>query len=429
MKKVFIIIFFAGGYYGIKHFTPQAHTPIAEPTIVTGIVLITAYLFGLLLKTAKLPKLTGYMLFGLAIGPIGLNILTESLLDQLHFLEDLALSFIAITAGGEFKFQRIRKLLKSAIFQLSGQMVFVFVGIAGILIFFAPQLPFMDQLQSNLVKGFAILFAGTALSKSPATTIGIITELRSHGRITDMVLSITVLKAITLVAIFPLLIAWAKIYLIPGTTLNMELLISVAVQIFGSIFLGIAIGFGIILYLKYIDFEQPLFLLATAIVLVEFTIILHLEILLTSLVAGIIVENFSKKGEALIFNIEKSSLPFYILFFGLAGAGLHIEALKEALGLTALLVLVRLLLLYFGNYAGAFIAGETKLVKHVSWIGYIGQAGIAVGLGNIIENTFPGTLGSSFKTILIATVVINELLGPIFLKYLLMRAGENTQEG
>ena len=429
MKRILIILFFTGGYLAIKTFFPQSNSASADATTVTGIVMITAYMVGLLLKRIRLPKLTGYMLLGLALGPIGLNFLTEDLLHQLHFLEDLALSFIALTAGGEFKYKRIRKLLKSAILQLSGQMILVFVGNIAILIYFAPTLPFLNQLETNLVIGFSILFAGTALSKSPATTIGIITELRARGRLTDMVLSITILKAITLVVLFPLIIAWAKIYLIPGTTMNIALLQSVAVQIFGSIGLGVLIGLAIIFYLKYVNFEQPLFLLGIAIIIIEFTAMFNMEILLTSLVAGILVENFSEKGDALIKNIEKSSLPFYILFFGLAGAGLHIEALQQALFLTLLLVAVRLVLLSIGNYLGARLAGESMFIQRFSWFGYIGQAGIAVGLGNMIENTFPGSLGSSFKTILIATVVINELLGPIFLKYLLVRAKENTQEG
>ena len=58
----------------------------------------------------------------------------------------------------------------------------------------------------------------------------------------------------------------------------------------------------------------------------------------------------------------------------------------------------------------------------------MGQAGIAVGLGTIIEKTFPGPIGTSFKTILIASVVINELLGPILFKYILVKAKESTAD-
>jgi len=428
MKKAFIIILLPALYWAIKTFIPTENALYAQSTVVTGLILIIAYLAALLLKNLKFPKLTGYMLLGLAIGPIGFNFLTHDLLHQLHFLEELALSFIALTAGGEFKYSRIKRFMKSVVYQLLGQLNIVFIGIFLLLILFSPYLPFMKDLDSNVLYGFSVLFAATALSTSPATTIGIITELKAKGHVTDMVLSVTILKSISLVVGFPLIIAWAKLYLIPGTVINMELLSSVALQIFGSIFMGIAIGIVIIAYLKYVDFEQSLFLLGIAIVITEFTSLFNMEILLTSIVAGIIVENFSKKGEALITNIEKSSLPFYIIFFGFAGAALHLDAIVQAFTLTLFLVGLRMVFLYIGNVSGAIIAKESKTIKNISWMGYVGQAGIAVGLGTIIEKTFPGEIGTSFKTILLASVVINELLGPILFKYVLIRAKESNVE-
>ena len=53
-----------------------------------------------------------------------------------------------------------------------------------------------------------------------------------------------------------------------------------------------------------------------------------------------------------------------------------------------------------GNYTGAIIAKEDNLVKNYSWLGYAGQAGIALGLGIIIERTFPGEIGKIFLTIM-----------------------------
>ena len=426
MKKALIIIFLFGLTFGMKIILPEGKSLHAEAALVMGLVLITAYLAALLLKRLRLPRLTGYMLLGLATGPAGLNFLSLDLLHQLHFLEELALSFIALTAGGEFKYRRIKKFIKSVVSQLLGQLNVVFAGIFFLLLLFAGYLPFLKDLEADMLFGFSILFAATALSTSPAVTIGIITELRARGYVTERVLSITILKSIALVMVFPLIIAWAKLYLVPGTTINIELLRSVAMQIFGSIFFGAAVGVLIIFYLKYVDIEQSLFLLGTAIVIVEFTPMFNMEVLLTSIVAGIVVENFSKKGEALIENIEKSSLPLYIIFFGFAGAGLHIDAIVQAFVLTVVLVIFRMVFLYVGNYLGAVIAGEKKIIKNASWMGYMGQAGIAVGLGTIIEKTFPGTIGSSFKTILIASVVINELFGPIMFKYLLIYAKEST---
>jgi hypothetical protein len=84
------------------------------------------------------------------------------------------------------------------------------------------------------------------------------------------------------------------------------------------------------------------------------------------------------------------------------------------------MVVMRIVFLYFGNFIGARIAHENWALKHLSWMGFVGQAGIAVGLSTIIENSFPGEMGSNFRTLLLASVVINELIGPILFKYLLV---------
>ena len=425
MRKAAALILIIAILYGTGLFrSTSAGDPWAKSTMLTGAVLLAAYLLALLLKKFRLPRLSGYMLLGILFGPAGFNFLDMENMQKLNFLENLALSFIALTAGGELKVSKLKQQLSSITFMLIGQTVFVFLGLLFLLIALSEYIPFLSGLKENVIIGFAILFAGTAVSKSPATTMGIITELRAKGRMTDLVLAITVLKSILLVLIFPLLIGWAKLHLLDSSSLNSSLFIDVMIQILTSILFGVIMGYIIIGYIKYVGKENSLFLLGVAIVITEISSMLSIEILLTSIVAGIVVENMSKEGDRLIQSIEESSLPLYIIFFSFAGAGLHLGILQEALGLTLFLVIVRMLLLYAGNWAGAKAAGETKETKNLSWLGFIGQAGIAVGLGLLIEKSFPGEIGSTFKTILIGSVVINELLGPVLFKYLLVKVKE-----
>lgn len=429
MKKVIAILVLFVIYVASHEFYLQRASEYSDLITLTGIVLISAYFLALLLKNVNLPKLTGYMVLGIIIGPVGLNFLDHEKLLDLKFLESMALSFIAVTAGGEFKYSRIKKYTKTVVALLSGQLIFVFFGLLLSLIIFSEYIPFFSELDQNLIVGFAILFAGTAVSKSPATTMGIITELKARGKITNIVLSVTVLKSILLVLFFPALLMWSKIFLIENTTINLDMLSDVAIDIFSSVVIGAISGFFIIWYLKFIKAHQSIFLLGIIIIITEASSIFSVDILLTSMIAGIIVENFSDKGESLILNIEKSSLPFYIIFFSFAGAGLHLGTLQKAFVLTLFLVATRLLFLYFGNWLGSLAVKEDQQVKQLSWLGFVGQAGIAVGLGTIIENTFPGDVGTTFKTILVSSVVINELIGPILLKYLLVKTREAQIKG
>ena len=161
-----------------------------------------------------------------------------------------------------------------------------------------------------------------------------------------------------------------------------------------------------------------------ALVITEISSLIGLEILLTSIVTGIIVRNFSKQGEELISGIEIFSLPIYVIFFCFAGASLRLDVLTKASIITIFLVVIRFILSYLGNYLGAIMAKEDNTVKHISWMGYIGQAGIALGVGIIIEKNLPLSISNYFFTVLISTVVINEMIGPILLKYVFIKAKE-----
>ena len=424
LRKFIILILLISIFLVVKHFFSLSENIQAESTILTGLILLGAYLFALIINKWSFPKLTGYMILGIILGPIGFNFLNHDIMDQLKVLESMALSFIALTAGGEFKFEHLKKFSKTLIYLLSGQVLVVFIGLIILINVIAGYVPFLSNLDNQLVFGFSIILAGIAVSKSPATTIGIITELNAKGRVTDIVLSTTVVKSIFLVVTFPLMVAWAKLYLVKDTVLNLSIISNLSINILGSIIIGIIIGFIIIWYLKSVKVEKTIFMLGISVVITAVSALLNFEILLISIITGIIVENFSEQGESLIDAIEHSSLPLYILFFCFAGAGLHLETLKSALSLTLMLVFARLIFIFIGNYAGSVLAREDVIIRRYSWLGFIGQAGIAVGLATLIENSFPGEIGSQIKTILIATVVVNEFMGPILFKVLLVKAKE-----
>jgi Kef-type K+ transport system membrane component KefB len=364
------------------------------------------------------------MVMGAILGPFVLNYITYDLMDQLHFLENLALAFIGITAGGELHLSRIKQNTHSIVYILAFQLIVVFIGMYLLIYFAAPLIPGLSEIELSMLPGFALLFAALALSKSPATTIGIISELKARGKITEMTLIITVFKSIILVLLFPLIIVIAESYLTDSYYSVWDMTQKVLIQIFGSLISGIIIGLIIIWYITKIKQEISLFLLGVMLTIIEIESLFGVEIMLTSLIAGIIVQNFSRQGSSLIENLEAFSLPVIVIFFCFAGASLHFEVITNAMFFTIFLVLSRLIFLYIGNYFGARLAKEDAFVRHKSWLGFIGQAGIALGLGMTIENVIPGEIGNKILTIAVATVVINELLGPILFKYVLVKANE-----
>ncbi|MHB2154303.1 cation:proton antiporter [Calditrichota bacterium GD2] len=425
MKKFFIFsVLILFSYYFKSFFSVTEVFVKTEGLFVLGVILLGSFLLAGILKKIKFPGIIGYMIAGVLIGPEMLNILTYKNLSDLHFLENLAIAFIAISAGGELKLSKIKSNLALINLMLFNQIFVLFVGLLIVLIPLTKILLGSVIQNTQILIGFSILFSVTALAKSPAIIMGIITEVKAKGRITDLVLAITVLKSIIVVMIFPLAITYAKTYLIDGFIFTLDQIYQSGTIIFSSILLGLAVGLIIILFLKFVNVEKALFLLIIGILITELSHMFELEILICAMVAGIVVENFSSKGEELLSGINKISLPLYITFFTFAGASIHLESIKKAFFITMALILLRLFFLYLSNYLAGKWLKEDDLVTKYSWMGFVGQAGIAVGLANIIERSIPGEIGSLLISILIATVVINEFLGPIFFKYLLTRAKE-----
>lgn len=423
MKPFAYIIIFLAIYVVIRMVAPEL--AIQElSTLLVGIMLLTSYLFSDIVKKIRLPRISGYMLMGAILGMSGIGILTDEIMENLQFLENLALSFIALTAGGELRFDMVKAYQKSISYILISQIVVIFVGMAVVFYIIAGYIPILSGYDQVMIIGFAILFAGTSLSTSPATAIGIITELQSEGKVTNIVLIITVLKAIFLILFFPIIISLSRFYYFETTTFDFSVILAITGQLGISVITGILMGAIILWYYKKVKVEMSLFLLGITLVITEVNALFELEILLTSLVAGIVVQNFSRHGESIISEIEIFSLPIYVIFFCFAGASINLSILGNMLMVTFILIAARTLLNYMGNYIGALLAKEDKLIKNTSWMGYIGQAGIALGLGIVIERNLPPEIGTFFLTLLISTVVINEMLGPVLLKYLFIKAGE-----
>lgn len=405
----------------------SAFYPFANPekgtSFALGFILIFAFLFGKQINRVKLPQITGFILAGIVCGPYLLEFLSAGQVSDLQIFDGLALSLIALTAGGEMAVERLKGQIKT----ISALVVFqTVIIIPGFLIFGLlgrKFFPFFSDLTTVQAVMVFLLLGTLATATSPSTSIAIITETKSKGKYTDLVLSVAVVKDFIVIVFFALFISLSKPVFFADQGFDTAFLLQILREVGGSVVLGIIVGGGIILYLRYIRLEMTIFVLSIAFFTYQISHSYGYHPLLICLVAGFMVENFSPHGDRFIQAIEKTSLPVYVVFFAISGASVNLEALRSSWPLALICVFWRALLKFAGTYLGASLVKEEREVRRYSWAGFISQAGVSIGLAILVGKTFPEWRGV-FVSLVLAIIAINQIVGPILLQKLLIRVQE-----
>ena len=80
---------------------------LAGTALALGFTLLGALVAGDVLRRLQLPRLTGYLLFGVLVGPYLGNVITEPMAAQLQVVNGIATTLIALIAGLTLNFERL----------------------------------------------------------------------------------------------------------------------------------------------------------------------------------------------------------------------------------------------------------------------------------------------------------------------------------
>jgi len=390
--------------------------------LALGFALVAAALAGTLLEGLRMPRVTGYLIFGLVCGPSLLNIITRPMARELALFNGLTVALIAFTAGLEINLARLRP--RMAAMARLGATTIGFVWIAFFAVFWVAWswlgiAPAMNGIPKLSV---VALLATLVTSFSPTVTIAIIAESRAAGPLSELTLAIVVLADLALIVLFTLsmqLVQWAG-----GVGGQGGLLPALAWEILGSFAFGASLGALFGLYLRHVGRELTVVLIALCAVLSELGDRLHFEPVLAALAAGLVVENqMADKGDALKDAVEQGALPVLVIFFVAAGASLQLDALS-AIGLVAVAITgLRIAFIWMGLKAGSRLVRAPEPGADLAWTGLVSQAGVTLGLTVIVAAEHP-EWGAPMQTLIVALVAINQLVGPVVFRTGLARAGE-----
>lgn len=398
-------------------------------TLALGFLLVTSFIAGKIVNGFGLPRITGYILFGMLAGPSLLGLVTRTDLAQLRLIDDIAISLIALSAGAELRLRELRPRMRSILTIMTTEMTAVFVIVAGSVLALGSLLPFTAARPFVHVAAVAVIFASIAIANSPSVAIAIINDTRSKGPVSQTILSVTVIKDVAVVLLFALALSIARTMLSPEVGFDTAFFRDISWEIGGSIVAGAVVGWLVAIYLRHVGANMVLFAFAIAFINSTLASELHLEVLLVSLSAGFFLENVSPvQAEPFLEAVNRNSLPIYALFFAIAGANLELAQLRElwpfALGFSAL----RMVAIWGGTHFGARLSKAEPEVRRYTWLGFVPQAGVTLGMVIIIARAFP-TWGDELQTLFVAMVAIHQIVGPVMLQYGLQRAGEVGRRG
>ncbi len=391
-----------------------------------GFILLAALQTGHAFHAVHLPHLTGYILCGAIVGPEVLGFIDAGTVSQLSVIKRVAVGFIGLLAGCELNVRALKPKLRTiAVLAGSGMLgAFLTIFVAfEVMLAFLPATRGFGFVSRSVI---ALITANALIAFSPPVVIGVINETRAKGPLTEICVPLVVVADLLIVITFSLSNALAHaVFPSEGSASGM---LSLLWHIFGSIGLGLVIGVALAVYIARVKERVALLVFGILFVVAEVGLALHLDPLLVGLAAGLFLENISPvSGEEVVHDTEAAAMPTFVVFFATVGAELHVHAFLSVVLFSVGAAIARAAGVFAGTRAFGSRAGGDPIVAKNIGFAMLPQAGIALALATTVKSSFKGW-GESVGTILLGTVVVNEVLGPILFRSALSRAGEIPPE-
>jgi hypothetical protein len=356
-------------------------------------------------------------------GPHVLHLIDHDAVDSLQPVGTFALALIALAGGAELRVELLRPLVRSLSIATLVHGVIGTVGMASVFLMLARFMPFAAKETFSVQIGIALLWGVLAIARSPSAMLGVLAQTRADGPLTRYSLAFVMSSDVVVAVMVTLTIALVRPLVEVGGSFSLASMQELGHELLGSISLGCSIGLLLAIYLWLGARQLLIVLMVLGFGLTEGLRYLRFDPLLTFMVAGFMVANFSAQAPKLLHAIEETGSVVFVVFFAVAGAHLDIPLLTRmwpiALGLAA----SRALITVIGHRLAVSWARDEPVVRRLGFASLFSQAGFALGLSAIIERAFP-TFGAGFRALAIATIAINEMVGPVVWKLAVDRSGE-----
>lgn len=390
-----------------------------------GLLLVAGTLVSELFEPIGLPHLTGYLGAGVLAGPYVLGLVDHHAVEDLSSVNSLALALIAMSGGAELRIDLLRRTARSVAFAYGIQTVLVFTGVTTVFVLARPLVNFVGGMAFTQVLGVAMIWGVMATTRSPSACLGILAQTKAKGPVADFSLAYIMTSDFLVILVLALVLAVAKPLIDPTLQLSMHQIEDLGRKVLGSVSMGTTIGLVLALYLRLVNRELILVMIALGFGASELLRYLRFDTLLCFMTAGFVVQNLTGQGDKMLHAVSRTSGPVFVVFFATAGAHLDLPLLGTLWPAVLVFFAARAGFTILASRVSTNAANDVPTLKKWGWSAMISQAGLALGIAVLIEREFP-QFGTSFRSLAVASVAMNEVFGPILFKVALDKAGETS---
>lgn len=379
--------------------------------LILGALLLTGWIAHVAGEKTGIPRVTVLLVIGVLAGPDILDLIPDKVSDWFDQVTHLALAMVGFLLGERFMGRELKRSGRKVLIISIGEVV-----AAAAAVFLATQIIGLDPVMG-------LLLAAMAPASAPAATLDVIEEKGANGPLSRTVLGIVAIDDAWGVILFSLLLVAAQA--LNSDTAPLSWMASAAWEVFGGVALGIILGIPMAWMTGRIKEGEPTLLEASGFVLLcgGIALWLNLSYLLACMALGATVANRAKHYKRPFSDIKGAKEPFMVIFFLLAGFKMDIDVIPALGMIGAVYIVSRSIGLIGGGALAASLAGADETVRrNVGWC-LLSQAGVALGLALLVEERFP-EIGGKILPLVIGTTIIFELLGPVFVRWRLKKAGE-----
>ena len=398
--------------------------------------LLAGLLMTRLFNRWRLPDVTAFLVAGVLIGPFvlgrlgipGVGFPTYDDVAALNAVANAAMGFIAFSIGDEFRLESLRKTGKQAL------VIGVIQALVACILVDAALLVFHTLRPDLLSAPAAITLGAIATATAPAATLMVVRQYKAKGELTSLLLPIVALDDAVGLIVFAVSFGIARA-LISGAVSLVSILVEPLLEIVCSLLLGAAAGW-VLTELERMFHSNTnrtsitisFVLLTVALASLEFNVggvTIGFSSLLVCMMLGTVFCNLSPLSDDLMGRADRWSQPLLAVFFVISGAELQLEVFSQPL--LVLIGVVYILFRSLGKYCGASFSAKLvhcspKVVKYLG-ITLLPQAGVALGMC-VTAQQLGGVDGPLVRNIILFSVLVYELVGPLMTKEALKAAGE-----